>query len=159
MSVTKEDVTNSLGSFIAVAILFGGGWYYLDQQRLESIKQQEEMIKLIAEASVKEEEYKSRLKALEAKEKEIENKYKEQAHDNELSALTLKFIDEVSEINIHKKCGDDSEHNKKARKAKALLSLIESKALEYGRTELVETFIKDQWLGVGSWAAKCSLNK
>ena len=96
-----------------------------------------------------------RVKALKKREKLIEMRFKEQSRDKELSALTLKFIDEVSGINFNLQCGDNPEHNAKARKANALLPLIESKAIEYGRMDIVNTFVKDQRSGIGGWSAKC----
>jgi uncharacterized protein (DUF2344 family) len=155
MEVSIEKVKSSIASFVAVVLLFGGGWYYLDQQRLAAAAQQQDVLKLKIEADMKLQLYEIRMKELEKKEKLIEAQFREQSRDKELSDLTLKFIDEVSGINFHLQCGDDQEHNVKARKAKALLSLIESKANEYGRMDIVNTFVKNQRFGIGGFSSEC----
>ncbi len=155
MEISKDKIKGSIASFIAVVLLFSGGWYYLDQQRLAAVREQQEAMKLKIEADIKLQQYEKREKELQKKEVLIESQFKEQSRDKELSDLTLKFIDEASVINFHQQCGDDPEHNAKARKAKALLSLIEAKAIEYGRMDLVKIFVKNQWFGIGGWSATC----
>lgn len=155
MEVSIEKVKGSIASFVAVVLLFGGGWYYLDQQRLAAAKKKEEPLKLKIEADMKLRQYDARMKELEKREKVIEAQFRGQSRDKELSDLTLKFIDEVSGIDFHLQCGDDPEHNAKARRAKALLSLIESKSTEYGRMDIVNTFVKNQRFGIIRWSAEC----
>ncbi|ALR91757.1 hypothetical protein R7D97_08995 [Vibrio sp. Vb5031] len=155
MEISSEKIKGSIASFLAVFILFGGGWYYLDQQRLAAAQEQQEALKLKIEADLKLQQYDDQRKALEKKEQQLKEQYREQARDKELSDLTLKFIDEASGINFHQQCGDDPEHNAQARKAKALLSLIESKAIEYGRMEIVNNFVKKQRFGIGGWSQTC----
>lgn len=155
MEVSIEKVKGSIASFVAVVLLFGGGWYYLDQQRLAVAKKQEDALKLKIEADMKLQQYDARMKELEKREKVIEAQFREQSRDKELSDLTLKFIDEVSGIDFHLQCVDDPEHNAKARRAKALLSLIESKAIEYGRMDIVNTFVKNQQFGIVRWSVEC----
>ena len=155
MTFSKEYIKSSLTSFVAVILLFSGGWYYLDQERLAAVKEQQEAMKLKIEADLKLQQYREGVSMLKEKEKILGSKFKEQSRDKELSSLTLKFIDEVSEINFHQQCGDDPTHNAKARKAKALLSLIEAKAKEYGRMDIVNTFVKNQRFSIGGWSATC----
>ncbi|WP_147302676.1 hypothetical protein [Thalassotalea euphylliae] len=151
MKISIEKIKESLASFLTVSLLFAGGWYYLDQQRLAALKEQENAIKLNMEADFKLRQFEEKWKELEKKEKLLQ----EQSKDNELSILTLKFIDEASSINFNQQCADDPEHNSKAIKAKALLSLIEAKAIEYGREDVLNTFVKDQRAGIGRSTARC----
>ncbi len=155
MEISIEKIKGAIASFLTVVFLFGGGWYYLDQQRIAVAKEQQDAMRLKIEADLKLQQYEDKRKALEEKEQLLKEQYKEQARDKELSDLTLKFIDEVSNINFHQQCGDDPAHNAKARKAKALLSLIESKAIEYGRMEIVNTFVRSQNSGFEGWSATC----
>lgn len=155
MGITKEQVKSSIASFIWVGLLLSGGLYYLDQQRLDIAKEQQEALKLKIEADLKLQQYAAKEKLLLEKEGLIKEKFKEQVRDKELSDLTLKFINEVSDINFHRQCGDDPEHNAKARKANALLDLIEAKSLEYEREALIEKFVKAQRFGIGGWSSKC----
>jgi hypothetical protein len=162
LEMSKDKIKGSIASFIAVVLAFTGGWYYLDQQRLAMVKEQQEVMKLKIEAehiskSSQEIERRNteREKRILEREKIVEQRYKEQSRDNELSELTLKFINEVSDIDIYKSCGDDLVHNAKGKKGQALLNLIEAKASEYGRKDILGKFVKRQRGGLLSWHANC----
>ena len=162
LEISKDKVKGSLASFVAVVLLFAGGWYYLDQQRLAMVREQQEVMRLkieaehISEASQEREKRNTeKEKRILEKENIIEQRYKEQSRDKELSELTLKFINEVSDIDIYKQCGDDPRHNAKGKKGQALLRLIEAKASEYGRKEILEKFVKRQRDGMMSWYRNC----
>jgi hypothetical protein len=172
MEVTKRLVANNLGSFIAVLIGFGIAWKYLDEQRVEVFKVKEEAIKLKAEADVREqylkkneEEFSARntrlLANIATKEAKLEElstqlgqKEKSLSVDAELRQLSSKYLDESSTVDIAKTCGDNEEHNEKVRKAKAILTLIESTANLHNRQEFI-SFAKQQREGIYSWEAKC----
>jgi len=179
MAKNKNSKTpTSIILFILVTFggAFGAGWLYLESQRLKVAEDRllvtTEKLKLdqkVKELSIDEkiqavekeklsEKYKERFRLLEIAEEKVQHKYQQQSRDEELSKLTLKYIDEVAGIDLGKTCGNDPEHNNKVKKGNALLSLIESKALEYGRKDLVDTFVKDQRLGQGIWSAKCNVN-
>jgi len=155
MDIPKEKIKSAIASFITVVLLFSGGWYYLDKKRMEAVKEHQEALKLKTEADLKFRMYAEREQSLAKKEKELDFRLLERSRDKELSDLTLKFIDEVSGINFHVQCVDDPEHNEKARKANALLDIIEAKALEYGRNDIVEKFVNHQRAGIDVWSAKC----
>ncbi len=154
---TKDKIKSSLSSFIAVIFIFGGGWLYLDQKRQEANQVYQEAMKLKIEADLKIQFYEKQLTSLEKNEKHLKSKSLELSRDSELSALTLKFINEFAGIDSHIHCGDNPKHNAEARKAKALLALIESKAKEYGRFDIVNTFVNSQKSGIYEWSEKCKL--
>lgn len=155
MDITKEKIIGSLTSFIFVLLVFSGAWYYIDQQRLATLEAEKNAYKMKLEAEAALREAKDVEAKIKIREDEIDRSISEYSRDKELSELTLKFIDETSDINFHMQCGDDPEHNAKALKAKALLQLIEAKAKEYGRTDILESFVEKQKFGMGEWAAEC----
>jgi len=164
--MSKDKIKGSIASFVAVVLLFSGGWYYLDQQRLAMVKEQQEVMRLKIEtehisrqAQEREKKNIEKEKILTEKEKIIDQRYKEQSRDKELSELTLKFINEASDIDIYKQCGNDPEHNAKGKKGQALLRLIEAKASEYGRKDILEKFVKRQRDGFQSWDRNCPLRQ
>ncbi|MCU7853657.1 MAG: hypothetical protein KZQ80_15740 [Candidatus Thiodiazotropha sp. (ex Monitilora ramsayi)] len=155
MEFTKEKVLGSLASFIFVILLFSGAWYYIDQQRLLTLEAEKNAYKIKLEAEALFNKAKSIESKIKEKEQSLNNSLEEYARDKELSELTLKFIDEVSSININQYCSDDPEHNAKARKGKALLQLIEAKAREHERTDILESFVERQKHSMGGWSSKC----
>lgn len=155
MELSKEKIIGSIGSFVFVLLLFSGAWYYLDQQRVATLEAEKNAYKMKLEADLALKEAKSIQANIEIKERMINKSIEKHSQDEELSGLTLKFIDEVSDINFHQRCGDDPEHNSKARKAKALLQLIEAKAKEYGRQDVLDSFVEKQKNGIGGWSATC----
>lgn len=170
--ITKRLVVNNIGSFIAVLLLFGVGWKYLDEQRVEAFKIREEAIKLKAEADVREvslrkiekelADQKIRLESeanirkyqLDTLSSHLSNKEKSLSVDAELRQLSSRYLDESSVVNASKTCGDDETHNERARKARATLSLIESLAKQYNKPEFL-SFIKKQQTGIQSWELNC----
>ena len=155
IDISLNKIKENIASFILVGLLFAGGWYYLDQQRIEAEKVKQEVIASQIKVDLMIKQYAESKKLLDEKQKLVEKKLQEQSRDKELADLTLKFIDESSSVNFHLECGDDPDHNAKARKAKALLDLIEAKAFEYGRKEILNNFVKKQRFGIGGWYANC----
>ena len=154
--IDAKKIKNSIGQFILVFIIFGGAWYYVEQQRIHNseIEKNAYKMKLDAESALL--QAKELEERIEIEKTNLSNSIAEYSKDKELYELTIKFINEVSEIDFHQECGDDPEHNKKARKAKALLQLIEAKAQEHDKVEILELFVKRQNLGISGWAAECN---
>lgn len=149
-----DKVKNLFTPIMVVILAFSGGWYYLEQKRLSTSKELQKATILKIKTDIRLQQYQKWQNELQKKEKTLESKFKEQSRDKELSNLTLMFINELSAVDL-RQCGDDEEHNRKVRKAKALLSLIEAKAIEYGRLDIVNVFVKRQQLDIGGWSAKC----
>lgn len=154
--VDVKTIKNSLGQFILVSLIFVGGWYYVDQQRINNSEIEKNAYKMKIEAESALLQAKELEGRIEIEKSNLSKSIAEYSKDKELYELTLKFIDEVSEIDFHQQCGDDPEHNKKARKAKAILQLIEAKAQENGKNEILELFVKRQNFGISGWAAECN---
>ncbi len=155
MLIGKKQIIGSIGSFISVLLIFGAAFYYVDQQRLAAIEAEKNAHKLKLEAIAALAQAQQIEAQIRLKEAEISESVKAYSRDKELSELTLKFIDEFSDINFLRQCGDNPEHNAKAKKAKALLQLIEAKAKQYGRTDILELFVERQKTGIGGWSAVC----
>lgn len=154
--VDVKKIKNSLGQFILVSFVFVGGWYYIDQQRINNSEIEREAYKMKIEAESALLQAKELEERIEIEKYNLSKSIAEHSKDKELHELTLKFVNEVFEINFHQECGDDPEHNKKARKAKALLQLIEAKAQEHGKSEILEFFVNRQNFGISGWAAECN---
>lgn len=65
-----------------------------------------------------------------------------------LNSYLLKYINEYSGIDLHKECQSDSQYMKKYREANALLDLIEAKAKELNKKEILEKFIWPRRRGI-----------
>jgi len=162
VSITREDVRQSIISFVIVILALGGTWKYLDQKRENLLRFEQRIIKEKIKLEILKqrlEDEKNRLenleKILKEKEKELNKKEKKISSEELLNFYISKFILEYGDIDIHRECLSDQEYMKKYRKANALLDIIEAKAKELGKKEILEKFVWPKRSGIHSVKVKC----
>jgi len=149
MKITRKDIRQIVISLIVViTIIIISGEAWLDQKRENLLKFEQQVTKEKIELEVTKQQLKEKKKKIEnlkemlrKKERKLNEKKKKLASEKLLNFYILTYISKYGDIDIHKECLSNKKYMERYRKAKALLDIIEAKAKELGKKDILEKFI------------------